>query len=777
MALEYFLYTTLYNNTLVDRSETTFVPLPPDTGQILIDFLIPNTQPLYYYKESSSTIVLNDEATIEAYLAGTAPPPQPDDDVIQSQFTGYTATTDASIDYLSGETANKVVWKNIWTGGTYQKNEMVRDDTWTMIANKQTSDVATPQAVGEEHYLYVDSGTSGVVSTTAKQLVFGSQYTGDNPYWISGYRVYVVAGNHYEILSVKDPAGANEATFVNSFTATVSGWREFGLVQTPIASGTSYQILAIENEPDPSPVIINANYEYLKPNNWIAPAVGQAVHATKNVGVISFNDLDWDSIDRSAMLLGLDAGDNIIELGGVRWAVQYVVNEDGYVDVGVAPARQSVLSGVEQFNFETVAAVSLSYFRDNNYWSGTTQVKGVFGADIGWDDVVTDNNQYGMDILVQSAYISPDWDFVTSQGTGGGSSCGNAVWGYIGGDINDQPDLQNQFGTKVNLSGDSMTGSLSTSGNFTAVGAVTGSSVSASVLMTTPVLNASTSVCAPQITGSTCVTSPLICGTTSVISPVLNGSTCLTTPTVCAGTCLCSVGTTQLDGVTTIGSTLNVGGSIFGAQSISGTSIYGSVSMLSPIVQAIECLCSQGTTRLDGGVTAASFLNVSGVTKFNTGICWVNPTTGGTLNDYGVKWDPISKQLRTIPTTGSSANVYCYASSAVTQNNATDVNTSYISRSWSLSEGYYEAEFNAIFGNTSANRCATVCFLLDGVVVGSCNLMKTNDGTVRTTAYVTQNSNLSGGTYQAQIVFRAIGGGIAQTHYGAMRLQKIGETI
>ena len=147
MALEYFLYTTLYNNTLVDRSNTTFVPLPPNTGQIYTEFLIPNTQPLYYYKETGSTIVLNDEATIEAYLAGTAPPPQSDDDVVQSQFTGYTATTDSNIATLSAETVNKVVWKNIWTGGTYQKNDMVRADTWTMIANKETSDVGFPRYI------------------------------------------------------------------------------------------------------------------------------------------------------------------------------------------------------------------------------------------------------------------------------------------------------------------------------------------------------------------------------------------------------------------------------------------------------------------------------------------------------------------------------------------------------------------------------------------------------------------------------------------------------
>ena len=505
MALEYFLYTELYNNTLIDRSMTTFAPLPADTGQILIDFLIPETQPLYLYKEDAGLIVGNDDATVEAYLTGTAPPPQPDDDVIQSQFTGYTATTKTKID-LKHNTSDF----NNFTGTTL-------------------------------------------------------------------------------------PANYYNKTQINSYSAT------------------------------------------------------------------------------------------------------------------------------------TLTNINSRVFR----------------------------------------------------------------------------------------SGDTMTGTLNTTGNLLANGAVTGSSLSASVLMTTPILNASTRVTAPIISGSTCVTTSISCATTIVQSPVICGSVCSTAPITCAttrmqapivcattivqapaicgnsyvnspiisgvtsyaGSCLCSLGTTRLVGATTIGSTLNVGGSIFGAQSISGTSIYGSVSMLSPIVQSISCLCSQGTTRLDGAATAASTLNVSGNTVFGSQIRWDNPTTGGTLNDYGVKWDPISKQLRTIPTIGSSANVYCYASSAVTANNATDVNTDYIARTWSLSAGYYEAEFNAIFGNTSANRCATVCFLINGSIVGSCNLMKTNDGTVQTTAYVTQNQNLSGGTHQVQIVYRAIGGGISQVHYGAMRVQKIGETL
>lgn len=66
--MEYYLYDTLFNNTLIKRSKTSFAPLSPDTGEILIDYFIPNNQPLYYYREVSGEIVLNSEINIENYL-------------------------------------------------------------------------------------------------------------------------------------------------------------------------------------------------------------------------------------------------------------------------------------------------------------------------------------------------------------------------------------------------------------------------------------------------------------------------------------------------------------------------------------------------------------------------------------------------------------------------------------------------------------------------------------------------------------------------------------
>lgn len=100
MALEYFLYRTDFNNTLVDRSNNSFAPLPPDTGEIYIDYFIPDIQPLYLYRESGGNIIYNNEQTVNEYIKETSPLPTSEDSVLQYQFTGYTASTDTKIDNL-----------------------------------------------------------------------------------------------------------------------------------------------------------------------------------------------------------------------------------------------------------------------------------------------------------------------------------------------------------------------------------------------------------------------------------------------------------------------------------------------------------------------------------------------------------------------------------------------------------------------------------------------------------------------------------------------------
>ncbi|NJO64326.1 MAG: hypothetical protein HC836_41020 [Richelia sp. RM2_1_2] len=166
MAFEYFLYRTDYNNTLVDRSADSFAPLPPNTGEIFIEFPIPQNQPLYFYKEQSSNIVLNDEETINEYLENTIEV-ESDSSVTVGMLTGYTANTfgvfvdvdhynaytaatdtridgiDGDVNYISGQTASKVSNSkfNTYTGNTETTIGGIDDDI-TYISGQTASKVS-----------------------------------------------------------------------------------------------------------------------------------------------------------------------------------------------------------------------------------------------------------------------------------------------------------------------------------------------------------------------------------------------------------------------------------------------------------------------------------------------------------------------------------------------------------------------------------------------------------------------------------------------------------
>jgi len=351
---------------------------------------------------------------------------------------------------VSGSVIDKMEWQGLWTQQTYSKNDVVKDGDWTMVANKETSDTAAPQAVGVANFLY--QGTGPELSTvSARQLVVGMSYTSTLAFWLSGYRIHTVAGNHYEIISVLDPDGVGEVKFLNRFVATTSGWRDFGLMPRPITAGVKFDLYAIIYEPDPTPTTWDADYNYQKPNNSAVPTTGQIVHANKLDNVLRIHKTDADTVptDRSAALLALQAGD-IITVGLSSWAIQGVTDDGTYVSVDIAPAIQAAVSGVQNFTFEITAADTLSYARELNYWLGNANVRGLYVADDSWENAVANDNQYGVDVYVQEAYISPDWDLVAYSGTGGFSPTTSGLDNVItvaksGGDFSDVAEAINSI--------------------------------------------------------------------------------------------------------------------------------------------------------------------------------------------------------------------------------------------------------------------------------------------------------------------------------------------
>ena len=322
--------------------------------------------------------------------------------------------------------ANDVMrWLGIWDtpGLQYLENDVVRDGDWLMRANKTTTDRPAPVAQGDPFWIYTGiQGSDNQV--TAKTVSQGNRYTFNNPGYITGYRIDVVAGNHYEVLSVKDPLGAAETTFINAFTATVTGWREFGLIPEIIAGGTTFDLIAIINEPDPTPTTFAGPWVYSNPQNTTAPAAGQITQANSAVALMQVNKTDNNAADRSAELAGLTVGDTF-NFNGVSWSIQSISDQGGYYRFGVAPAVQTA-TGTYTVTFETVDPTPISYHKDVDYWLTSPyggQVNGLYVADDSYENVVPDDSAYGTDIQVQDADVSPDWDLlaVSSGVTGVGA--------------------------------------------------------------------------------------------------------------------------------------------------------------------------------------------------------------------------------------------------------------------------------------------------------------------------------------------------------------------
>jgi len=297
-----------------------------------------------------------------------------------------------------------------YVSGTYPKNTQTVVGNWLSVSNKETSEYPVPTPSGDPFYVY--DGTSPTNITSAKQVVIGNRYSLTQDGYLSAWRINTVVGNKYKIYSVEDPLGAAEINFQFEFTATTSGWTEFGGLPIVVQGGLVFDLVVIINEPDPTPITFNGNWDYQTTNT--TPISGQITHPNNNRGGISVSKTDNNTNDRSSDLAGLTVGD-IIDASSVSWSIQSVTDQGTYIDFGVAPQTQNSTTGVQNFVFNTVATSLITYVEDVDYWNTEPNVQG-FISSTGYNDIVLNQNAYGIDIQVQTAKIPVDWDSFLMSG-------------------------------------------------------------------------------------------------------------------------------------------------------------------------------------------------------------------------------------------------------------------------------------------------------------------------------------------------------------------------
>ena len=313
-----------------------------------------------------------------------------------------------------------IVWKNQYIGGTYLKNDFVRDGVWTMIANKDTTDRPAPTPVGDVNYLIPDAPTWSELNETTNEVVAGARYTVTDAFYGSDYRIWIpVAGAtvKYSVYFVQDPEGQEIIeSLLSDHIADQTGWLTINGPLRLIPSGSVFDMVLITHLTGAASTF-GGEWNYATSNT--IPTTGQVTHDNGDKSILRISKTDNLGADFNVSLGNLQVGDEITA-GGFTWSIESLTDEGTYYTFEVFPGTQ-IIQGLLQFTFTQYTPAPIEYVELPNFWNSNTEVQGLFST-TGYDNKVFSQNAYGIDIEVQQALISDDWDVVATSegGTGGG---------------------------------------------------------------------------------------------------------------------------------------------------------------------------------------------------------------------------------------------------------------------------------------------------------------------------------------------------------------------
>ena len=96
-----------------------------------------------------------------------------------------------------------MLWRGDYNpGDSYGKGDVVIDGDWTMVSVcDNNTDRPAPQPIGEEFNLYSPDNTT-TESATGTQIINGMRYLVETSGWLTGYRIFTVIGNIYDVYVV-----------------------------------------------------------------------------------------------------------------------------------------------------------------------------------------------------------------------------------------------------------------------------------------------------------------------------------------------------------------------------------------------------------------------------------------------------------------------------------------------------------------------------------------------------------------------------------------------
>ena len=326
------------------------------------------------------------------------------------------------LDLLGGTDIGAMVWRGPWSDGQYFKNNVVTDEYWLAIANKDTTEKPAPQPTGDPVNVIDVPGTPSFATNTvsAAQLIVGTRYTNTSAVYVRQIRYQIpatMAGFTAAYYIVRDPLGDNPTTvnIVSEFTIAPSdtgSWKVVSLGLEIIPANLTFDVIGVF-KPAIGSTSFTYEWDYKQKNG--DPDSGEIWHQAGG-GEMRVNEADSGDTDRSTDLDNIGPGSEILMVSsGQEWSVNGASKTGDVYYFDVEPATRAG-ENTSNFTFTYYAPLSMDYLIAANHYTTLSNVSG-FQSTTGYDGNPTLNqNAYGVDINIQDVLVSDDWDFMAYSG-------------------------------------------------------------------------------------------------------------------------------------------------------------------------------------------------------------------------------------------------------------------------------------------------------------------------------------------------------------------------
>lgn len=289
--------------------------------------------------------------------------------------------------------------------------DVVLDAGWAMVANKSTEDRPAPQPQGEPYWILdqVGAPTWVLQSANVSNLIVGQRYTAQRSGYLTAVRFDRAEATptvEHSLWVVTDPTGMpGSQKIVGPVVPDNTGWVVFPQGALFVLSGQVFDAFLM-SQAISVPSSFAGTWDYKRSNG--NPSSKEIWHQSAGGGLeMRINHIDDDDADRQVDLEKLVVGDQI-EGGSGNWTITAVDHQLDHVRFNVDPAER-ITEGKYLFTFTTYAPQPIAYNRADNHYAGDARVQG-FYSETGYANIMLDEHAYGVDVQVQDAFISPDWD-------------------------------------------------------------------------------------------------------------------------------------------------------------------------------------------------------------------------------------------------------------------------------------------------------------------------------------------------------------------------------